>query len=681
MNLFIDYVQPLTDWLQQNPHWSLFITFLISLTESLAIIGSIVPGSVTMTAIGILAGSGVMRVDLTLLAAILGAVAGDSLSYALGYYYSEQLIDIWPFKKYPKWLQYGKDFFKAHGGKSVLIGRFVGPLRSIIPVIAGILHMKQWHFFVANVLSAIGWSLLYVMPGVILGAASHELSAENATHLFVLILIVLAGIWLISLIFKWLIKQLNSFLKLSLHNLWIKFKDNPLLAHVYQALTPIDEKDHYTTASLVLITLFCILGFVIILGLTVKTSCLSYINLPIYLFLHSLDTTIIKIIFIYCTQLTSTITIVGFFIISSCWFIYHNKISTVIYLFSLIIFNCLLIFILAFAVYEPRPTGILVVMPGSSFPAINLEIATALYGFILFYIKNTYNLFTNVLKSIIFTLLALSGLGSIYLGDYWFTDIIASYFAGAAICLVHCLVYRKANFILTRTSFSLLVFSPFFISIFLFSLVSTSYNFKTLSYNHRSYHQQYTLSENAWWQQKKPILPIYQLSRIGKRISLLNLQYAGDLYLFQHSLEEIGWESHLDSFFSNLLMRMSKGPNSVKLPLFTQLYENKPPVLIMTYTEKGSDLTLELRIWESNYTLLKSNKPLWIGSIHSSKSVSKQKNKNSFKKLIDPFDYLLKTEKTFAVKQILLPEEIVKTTRYPVQPSIILIRQKNPSSS
>ncbi|KTD53164.1 Legionella secretion system protein Y [Legionella santicrucis] len=677
MSLFIDYVQPLTDWLQQNPHWSLFITFLISLTESLAIIGSIVPGSVTMTAIGILAGSGVMRVDLTLLAAILGAVAGDSLSYVLGYYYSDQLIDIWPFKKYPKWLQYGKDFFKAHGGKSVLIGRFVGPLRSIIPVIAGILHMKQWHFFVANVLSAIGWSLLYIMPGVVLGAASHELSTENATHLFVLILILLAGIWLISLIVKWLIKQLNSFLKLSLHNLWIKFKNNSLLAPVYQALTPKEEKDHYPTASLVLITLFCIISFIILLGLTIKTSLLSYINLPIHLFLQSFNTTVLKIFFIFCTQLTSTITIVSFFIISSCWFIYQNKISTVIYLLSLIIFNYLLVFILAFSVYVPRPTGILVVMPGSSFPAINLEIATALYGFILFYIKNTYDLFTNVLKSIMFTILGLSGLGSIYLGDYWFTDIIASYFAGATICLIHCLIYRKINFNLKKVSFSLLVFSPFFISIILFSFLATSYHFQTLSYNHTPYHQQYTLSEKTWWQQTKPILPIYQLSRIGKKISLFNLQYAGDLYLFQHSLEENGWELHFDSFFSNLLRHMNKEPHRVKLPLFTQLYENKPPVLIMTYAEKQSDLTLELRIWESNYTLLKSNKPLWIGSIHSSVSFSKQKNMSSFKELINPLHYIMKTEGDFTVKQIMLPEAIIKTTRYPVQPSIILIKQKN----
>ncbi len=43
MNLFADHVQPLINWLQTNPTWSLFITFFISLAESLAIVGSIIP--------------------------------------------------------------------------------------------------------------------------------------------------------------------------------------------------------------------------------------------------------------------------------------------------------------------------------------------------------------------------------------------------------------------------------------------------------------------------------------------------------------------------------------------------------------------------------------------------------------------------------------------------------------
>lgn len=198
MHLFTDYIEPLTAWLNTNPNWAFLITFLVSCSESLAIIGSLIPGSVTMTAIGILAGSGVLNIGWTFFAAVAGAIAGDTISYALGFKFSDQLVNMWPFRRYPHWLSYGKDYFTRHGGKSVLIGRFFGPLRSVIPVIAGMMRMNQWHFLLVNVLSAIGWSILYVVPGIFIGAASYELSAEHARYLFITVLIILALIWIIT---------------------------------------------------------------------------------------------------------------------------------------------------------------------------------------------------------------------------------------------------------------------------------------------------------------------------------------------------------------------------------------------------------------------------------------------------------------------------------------------------
>jgi len=320
----------------------------------------------------------------------------------------------------------------------------------------------------------------------------------------------------------------------------------------------------------------------------------------------------------------------------------------------------------------------LVTLPGYSFPASNLLIATALYGFILFYINQTYTLFANKLKSIVFTILGFSGLGSLYLGDYWLTGVLASYFLGTTICLIHCLIYRKSNISLKKISHSLLIISPLFISIFLASFVSTYINFKALSYNHTPNYKKFTLSEETWWEQEKPILPIYQFSRIGKRISLLNLQFAGSLNLLQKNLEKNGWVPHTDSFFTNLLMRMNKQPNGIKLPLLTQLYENKAPLLIMPYIDQQTQLTLELRVWESNYNLLESNQPLWVGSIHPSNRANKQMDNQGYSpNLINPLMYLFKTDNTFAVKQIKLPDTMIKTTMYPTQPYLTLIKEKN----
>ncbi|HEN5497194.1 TPA: VTT domain-containing protein, partial [Legionella pneumophila] len=381
MNLLADYVQPLTYWLQANPHWSLFITFLIALSESLAVIGSIIPGSVTMTAIGILAGSGIMRIDLTLLAATLGAICGDSLSYFLGYFYSDRLIEIWPFRKYPGLLKYGKDFFASHGGKSVLIGRFVGPLRSIIPVIAGIMHMKQWRFLIANIVSAIGWSILYVMPGVLIGAAGHELSAEGATRFFILILVILAVIWLSSLVLKWLFIKLNSFLRSNLHRFWLEIKTSPRLSKVYYAITPVQEENHYNTVGLLLIALVIFFLFLTLVIFTIEGQLLDYINVPVHFFMQSFHSSLLEAVFIVCAQLTSKSTLTGLFVASCIWFIYHKNYRATVYLSSITLLSGVIALFLTKIIDSPRPQGLLVTLPGSSFPSVSISIATALYGF------------------------------------------------------------------------------------------------------------------------------------------------------------------------------------------------------------------------------------------------------------------------------------------------------------
>ncbi|MFT4058267.1 MAG: VTT domain-containing protein [Legionella sp.] len=680
MSLLVDYVQPLTNWLQQNPHWSLLITFLISLAESLAIIGSIVPGSVTMTALGILAGSGIMRVDLTLLAAILGAVAGDSLSYTLGYVYSERLAEMWPFKKYPQWLKYGKDFFALHGGKSVLIGRFIGPLRSIIPVIAGILHMKQWRFLIANVLSAIGWALLYVMPGVVIGAASHELSGESATRLFVLILIILAVIWIISLMIKWLVSKLNSFFKRHLHAIWTRvLKHKSVLGRLCKMLTPKGELNHDITASLALQAMLYLISFIILLILELQGQWISSLNMPTYLFLQSVHTFVLQAFFIFCTQLTSTLTICTLFVICCIWFIHNKHLKAIFYLSGLVICATFFTSLLNQYITSPRPTGILMIMPGSSFPANHLLVATAFYGFLLFYINQIYSLFTNTLRTFVFTILGLSGLGALYLGDYWLTDVLAAYFAGATINLFFCLIYRKTNLASLKVANAAPIACSLFFGVLVASSISTYFNFHTLSYNHTPYHKEFSLNEKVWWNQKKPILPLYRLNRIGKRISLLNIEYSGDLDLLEDYLEQNGWKSHTESFFTNLLTWINNQSNGVKLPLLTQLYENKGPSLFMIYTDKQTNLSLELRIWESNYNLSEFNRPLWIGSMHpnTSSNIKTTTNPKYILNLIDPSNYLFSPKNPFAIKKISVPNTLIKTTTFPTQPYIILIKDKH----
>ena len=126
--------------------------------------------------------------------AMAGAVAGDGVSYWLGHHYKRRLTGLWPFSRYPGMLQRGETFFSRNGGKSILLGRFVGPVRPVIPVVAGMMGMKPVHFSIVNVLSAIGWALVYILPGVVFGT-SLAVAGAVSTRLAVVVFILILGIW------------------------------------------------------------------------------------------------------------------------------------------------------------------------------------------------------------------------------------------------------------------------------------------------------------------------------------------------------------------------------------------------------------------------------------------------------------------------------------------------------
>lgn len=116
--------QQLLDWVALHPHWSSALIFLISMAESLAIIGLIVPGVAIMFGIGAMIGAGSIEFGSAVSWAVAGAVAGDGLSFWLGRLYKERLKEIWPFTRYPESLTRGVQFFQSMGAKASLLVAF-----------------------------------------------------------------------------------------------------------------------------------------------------------------------------------------------------------------------------------------------------------------------------------------------------------------------------------------------------------------------------------------------------------------------------------------------------------------------------------------------------------------------------------------------------------------------------
>lgn len=158
-------------WIEQNPQYAGWVIFSMALAESLAIVGMLIPGVVILFAAGTLIGAGVIDFWSSFAFAAAGAVIGDGLSYWLGHHY-ENATARWPwFRVHPEALEKGVRFFDRYGDLSVAAGRFFGPIRAVVPLIAGLMRMPPKRFYTANILSALVWAPAYLLPGMIAGAA------------------------------------------------------------------------------------------------------------------------------------------------------------------------------------------------------------------------------------------------------------------------------------------------------------------------------------------------------------------------------------------------------------------------------------------------------------------------------------------------------------------------------
>jgi membrane protein DedA with SNARE-associated domain len=99
------------------------------------------------------------------LAATIGAFMGDWVAYELTRVFKDGIANIWPLSRNPQMLVKGKKFFDRWGIASVFFGRFFGPLRAIVPLVAGACGMTRKWFQIANLSSAIVWASGILTPG------------------------------------------------------------------------------------------------------------------------------------------------------------------------------------------------------------------------------------------------------------------------------------------------------------------------------------------------------------------------------------------------------------------------------------------------------------------------------------------------------------------------------------
>ncbi|MBA1203063.1 phosphatase PAP2 family protein [Pseudomonas capeferrum] len=165
------WLDSLTGWLSANPQWLGVAIFVVACVECLAIAGVIVPGTVLLFAVAVLAGSGALSLSETLLLGYLGGLLGDALSYTLGKRFHQNIRRLPLLRHHPEWIGGAETYFHRYGIASLLVGRFIGPLRPMLPMVAGMFDMPLPRFIGVSMVAGAGWSVAYLLPGWATGAA------------------------------------------------------------------------------------------------------------------------------------------------------------------------------------------------------------------------------------------------------------------------------------------------------------------------------------------------------------------------------------------------------------------------------------------------------------------------------------------------------------------------------
>jgi membrane protein DedA with SNARE-associated domain/membrane-associated phospholipid phosphatase len=428
------HLAALTAFFSLHPHGALFAIFGAALLESLAVIGTVIPGSSIVFVGGALVGLGALEPWPTAAAAVAGAIVGDGLSYWFGHHYRDRIGGIWPFHKFPRMLQQGQQYFAGHGGKSIFFGRFLSPVRAIVPVIAGMSRMPPLRFLLINILSALVWAAAHLVPGFVFGA-SLQLAGAVSARLLVLLLLLAGVLW-----------GLAWGVRLSFRYGWplvLSLRDR-LLLHVQQRrgsgariVRLLLDPASANGPALLLAMLLVLAGFwafFSVLEDVLMQDPLVQLDQSLYAALQALRTEWGDTLMVVATTLGAATVIIPVIVAVALYFVWQRAWRTLGYWLTAAVVAELSVMAIKMILTRARPNNPLYVgLEQFSFPSGHTTMSVVVYGFLAFLlargkpaaVRATYAL----IAACLVTLIAFSRL---YLGVHWFSDVLASMSLGLA---------------------------------------------------------------------------------------------------------------------------------------------------------------------------------------------------------------------------------------------------------
>jgi membrane protein DedA with SNARE-associated domain len=153
------------DLVRANHEFAPIILALLAFSESLAFVSLVIPAATILIAVGFVVAAAEIPFWQAWLGAVCGGVLGGWISFAFGRRYKTAAYAVWPLSRNARLIERGERFFQRFGPWAVFFGRFFGPTRAVLPLIAGIFLMPGILFQSANMASAFVWAFIVLAPG------------------------------------------------------------------------------------------------------------------------------------------------------------------------------------------------------------------------------------------------------------------------------------------------------------------------------------------------------------------------------------------------------------------------------------------------------------------------------------------------------------------------------------
>lgn len=611
-------VSSVVEFLTAHPHVAYLAVFLLALSESIPIIGVVVPGTAVILALSTLVPGGVLMLWPLLIAATLGAIVGDGLSFWLGHRYHREILGFWPLNRYPELIQRSEAFFTRHGDKSVFLARFTPGVRAFVPLLAGMLRMPVGRFYAVNVASALAWAPSHVLPGVLLGATFSILGAA-AKPLAILLVVLVAASWVVLHAVRWSLRRGIPLLVAGRE--WVRNWADTRDTWLSRSLTSLLDPSQHEARALALLTVLLIGAAWLFFGVledVVSGDPLVRADSAIFRALQDLRTAPGDAVMIAITELGDTAVVVVVTSIVLLWLAGKRAWRTAVYWLVAIAGASALNTAIKVALHRARPGELLYSGWSTfSFPSGHSTINVVLYGFLAFLIaRDSHPAWRLPIALGAATLIFLIAFSRLYLGAHWLSDVLGGLAFGSAWLALLGLFYmrRQAERIepgrLLAFGCAALILAGGFHIYRSHAADSERYAVKNKAP---------TIAAADWWASDWQQLPTRRIDISGETEEPLTFQWAGSLQNLEDVLQRNGWRASAAWTPLNALIWLTAPANPAALPVVPFFAGGRLPslTLVRPYgaaTPAGARLVL--RVWAVDLEIINGQRfALWIGSV------------------------------------------------------------------